>query len=697
MSKILTPNFRTNMAQQFKESLSEAANTIYYVATHRSVSYPDDSNPPTIGGSVHEAHYELFDQMLFGKHVLPSDVAYMTRYIPWENGTVYDMYDDKDPDLATKDFFVVSEESDSYHVFKCLNNNNGAPSTDQPLLSETSAHDSIYILTDGYQWKYMYSITETEWRKFSTANYIPVFPNANVSANAISGAIEHIMLKDGGSQNNNYANGTFLEVSVASNNLIHSIQSDTSTLSSNTDFYKNASLYVAAGPGEGQLRNIVEYIVTGSEKRVLLDREFDTLPGLNSVFEISPRVIISGDGANASARCEVNPNGNTISDIIMIERGADYTYADVQIVANTGLIGQETTTEAESVVMISPPGGHGSDAIRELHATRVGISVEYNGDELGTIPATNDYRVVSLIKDPLFAQAVLSCNTVSHSAPSAFTAGETVIQQTTGASATIADRDAFDLELTNIRGFFETSQGAANTATHLVVGQTSGAEAYVTAIDRGFETFNQSQVFNVEITYTGPGGTGFELDEQVVQAGIDDLASNIIILSTDIDATEFTSGEVINQPDTGASGTVSNRVDNYLTLVNVSGGFATGNTSVNEITGVTSGKTAAVSAIDNTVMATAVGNIYSLNKTPTNSDVIGLSDVRGNFALSDDETNTINTFRGQKSQSEAKLIGRSFSHNHLVDGVGQFLYLENFQPIQRSDEQTEKIKLIIEF
>lgn len=697
MSKLLAPQFRTNIAQQFAESLDESANTIYYVTAHRSVSYPDDSTPPTIGSSVHETHYELYDQMLFGKHVLPTDVAFMTRHIPWETGTVYDQYDDQDADLINKDFFVVSRESDQYHVFKCLHNANGQASTDQPLFSETGPDDDIYILQDGYQWKYLYTISETQWRKFTTAQFIPVFPNANVSGNAVSGAIEHVDLIDGGSQNNNYANGTFKEISVASNNLIHSLQSDTTTLSANTDFYKNASLYVASGPGEGQLRNIVEYIVTGSERRILIDREFNTLPGINSVFEISPRVIISGDGANATARCEINPNGNTVSEIIMINRGSDYTYADVQIVANTGLVGQLTTTAADTRAMISPPGGHGADVLSELHATRVGISVDFNGDEGGTIPATNDYRVVGLLREPRFAQAILTCNTDSQDAPSAFTPGETVIQQNTGASATVSNRENLDLTLSNIRGFLETSQGTGNTATHLVVGQTSGAEAYVDTLDRSFETFDQSQIYNVEITYTGPGGTGFVEDEQVVQPGLSDIAANILKLTVDVSALDFTEGEVVNQPDTGASGVISNRFNNQITISNVTGSFTVGNTSVNEVVGATSNTSAAVSDIDNTVMANAVGNIYSLNNGPVLSNIIGLTDVRGNFALSDDETNTINTFRGQQSQSEAKLIGRSYSKNHLVDGSGDFLYVENFQPIQRTDTQLEKIKLIIEF
>ena len=697
MGQIQTQKFKLNLAQQFYESIAEAANTIYYVTAHNSIPYADDLDPPEFVNSINETHYQLYDSMLFGKHVTADDIAFMAKLIEWESGAIYDSYDDQVADLQTKNFFVASIESGNYHIFKCIYNGGGVPSTDRPLFSETGADDELYILDDGYHWKYMATTTVVQWNKFKTSDYMPIFPNANVSANAVSGAIDHILLLDGGSQNNNYANGTFSAVNVASNNLIHSIVSDTVTLSSNADFYQNASLYISSGPGEGQLRNINEYIVTGSERRVQIDRAFDITPGINSVFEISPRVVIRGDGANAQARSVIDPNGNTVSDIIIINRGSEYTYADVEIVANTGIVGETTTTAATSRAIIPPPGGHGYDILSELNATRVGISVNYNGNESGTIAGSNDYRTVALLKDPLFDRVVLTANT-ELDLPTQFTPGETVIQQGTLATGVVSNREASDLTLTNIRGFLLTSNGdiGANTAGQLVVGQTSGAELYVDSIDRTFETVDQTTTFNVTITYTGPTGDGFEEDEPVVQPGLSNIASNILKLTLDVDPTTFTSGETITQANTGATGIVSNR-DDTLALVSVSGNFAIGNTSVNYITGGTSSTVAAVTAIDNTVMANAVGNIYTLNGGASNTNIITLTNVKGNFALSDDETNTINTFRGQKTRAEAKLIDKSVSKNQFVDNSGSFLFAQNFQPIQRTDIQLETIKLIIEF
>jgi hypothetical protein len=150
----------------------------------------------------------------------------MIRNVSWTSGTVYDMYDDTVPNLETKNFFVVSPESTNYHVFKCLNNNTRSPSTSQPLFSETSADDETYITNDGYQWKYMFSVNASTYSKFATSEYIPVVPNANVTANAVVGSINSIVITNAGSQYNSYATGNIKESAIGGNTLFYGLSSD---------------------------------------------------------------------------------------------------------------------------------------------------------------------------------------------------------------------------------------------------------------------------------------------------------------------------------------------------------------------------------------------------------------------------------------------------------------------------------------
>ena len=86
--KLITQNFKTHAARQFVESFNESANTIYYATAHKSTPFTNDSAPPTPENTSNYTHYELYDDVLFGKHITPADVTHMVKNIPWVSGTV---------------------------------------------------------------------------------------------------------------------------------------------------------------------------------------------------------------------------------------------------------------------------------------------------------------------------------------------------------------------------------------------------------------------------------------------------------------------------------------------------------------------------------------------------------------------------------------------------------------------------------
>lgn len=603
MSKLLTSEYRVDIAATFVNTFANTAVATHYMFVGRSLPWDDDGDPPSPNTSVTSRHYQTWREMVHGKLIGPDDVSVMIANYTWQTGTVYDMYDDQDADLESKQFFVISEQSGDYSVFKCLNNNGGAQSTDQPLLSETSADDVFYQTADGYQWKLMLTIPAATYAKFATADYVPLVTDANVSGNAAFGTVETYLITAAGQQYNSYANGTISQAAVAGNTLIHSLQSDTVTLSSNTDFYKDSTIYIRSGTGAGQARTISEYIVTGSDKRVLIDSAFTTLPDNTSVFEIAPRVAITGDGSGAIAICTVNSSANSISSIEVIDRGTGYTYAAVTVTGNTGLVDGNGSMIAVSSAtirpIISPPDGHGSHPDTELYAATAAVTATFSNTESGTISTDNDFRTLGVIKNPRFANTVL---TVDDS--SGFADGQTVTQQTTAATGTVTavDVDGSDMiRLTDVWGIFETGYEvvASNSSN------ASIATSNTSAIDRSFTTFDQRDTFTVTILDSGDGG--FQEDEQVFQS--------------------------------------SSQANGYIHAAN--------------------------------------------------SSVIHLVDPRGTFALSDDPSGLVESFYGGTSGAVAKL--ETHLAGDLTPRYGQFLYNETFQPVSRSNTQSENVKLIIEF
>jgi hypothetical protein len=687
--KLITSEFKTHMATQFIESMNEPQNTIYYIGAHRSTSFPSDIAPPEPQTNLNERFYSLYDELIFGKRIATADVAHMIRNTVWTSGTIYDMYDDRTNDLESKNFYVVSDEASSYHVFKCLYNNGGIPSTSKPKRSETNPEDELYITSDGYQWKYLYTIGASEYSKFATNDYVPVFVDQRVVNSAVDGSLNVIVVETAGSQYRSYATGNIRDSVIAGNNLIFSIESSNMTLSSNDSFYDNCSIYLSSGPGDGQIRTIVDYFTSAGERRILINEPFDITPTSATNFIIAPRVLISGDGQGATARAEIDANTGGIRDIIVINSGSGYTFANVQIIGNTGLSSATTTASAQARAIISPPGGHGSDNVNELFGTRVGISVDFNKSEANTIPTSNDYRKISIIKDPLFKEADFVLSTSG----SVFTPGETVYQVSTAAEGKVLGAAANTITLGMIRGFFSTSN---TTPTTQVVGATSGTAANIISIDRSFTTIDQRNIYTAELLDPGLNPNGFALDELVIQTGLNANFNQIIRLVVSGSAYTFVDGEVVKQGPANAptaSGVVLARTDTVLTIANVVGFFAVGS----EVYGATSATPLNVLTVDSTFEANGIANIHQLDQVSNTVLTIAVTNQQGAFLLSDDQTNTINTFKGQTTQAIAKLTGLNRSKPKLADGSGKIMYVENFVPISRSDNQTERIKLIVEF
>jgi hypothetical protein len=83
--------------------------------------------------------------------------------------------------------------TDEYHVYKCLDNNNNALSTNKPI---GTVVDPV-VMPDGYMWKYLYSIPIALRNKFLTEAYMPVV-NSLRSQFYSNGQILNVIINSGG-------------------------------------------------------------------------------------------------------------------------------------------------------------------------------------------------------------------------------------------------------------------------------------------------------------------------------------------------------------------------------------------------------------------------------------------------------------------------------------------------------------------
>jgi len=582
---LLTNYFNLHNAKQFRESISETANSIYYVFAGRSTPYSTgDDNVPSIENTNFNVNIDPYKQIVFGKKVANTDVKIMVPRYNWVSNTVYVPYR-SNTNLDTSNFYAVVNSVSSYYVFKVLDNNNGSPSTIKPDFNETGADDEFYSTSDGYVWKYMYTIDRSTFEKFATEDYIPVVPNANVTGNAVSGSIDVILVTFAGSSYNTYLSNSFIstDITVGGNNLLYNIANNAS---SDDDFYNGSFIYIKDGTGLGQIRKILNYSVSGLTKTITLDTSFTTTPDITSVYEITPSVSIVGDGSGAKARAIVNTSSsNTISKIDIIERGSGYTFATASVIGNTSGISNSATLS----VVLGPKKGHGSDPEYELGGKYLGISVTFANNESGTIPTQNDFRAIGLLKDPYFSNVVLTIATST----GIFTDNETIVQANSNATGVVVDTSTSTITVTNVTGIFITD--------NIVTGSTSGATANVVSFTINGETKNFNTFDNrYKYTFTSVSGT-FEEDEQVYQ--LDTATANAYFHS---------------------------------------------NTS---------------------------SNLYLVNKQGT--------------------LNISNTITGVNSSAVATL-NASWPPD-IVEGSGEVLYIENIDPTDRDENQSETIKIILKF
>jgi len=229
MAAIITNKFRINNAEQFVESFSESAATTYYLFIGRahswatdadvqgnSINEGTDASPPTPNDDVTSEFYN-YDDMIGAKLISSSDVSHVIPRRNWTTGTTYDMYEHNisssnaansgATNLFDSNFFVMNSSND---VYKVIENDGATASTVEP----TSTSNSIFETSDGYRWKYMYSLTSAETLNFMSTDFIHVSTDSTVSAAAVDGALDTILVVAGGSSFNTSSGSTISAIPI---------------------------------------------------------------------------------------------------------------------------------------------------------------------------------------------------------------------------------------------------------------------------------------------------------------------------------------------------------------------------------------------------------------------------------------------------------------------------------------------------
>ena len=522
MPSTVTRHLKTHMAQQFLESVTEGPSSsnnslvdTYYVAVGRQNSYNSqdggsDAAPPSPDTSDLILDTLWFKNLISGKKIGSGDVSLGVKRIDWVSGTQYAQYDSLNANNFIEasannvnNFYVLTDDD---NVYKVISNNKSANSIIKPTSTATTG---TFSTSDGYRWKYLFTLSATQKSKFLSSTVMPVADSTGagtqrtIENNAVDGTIDHIQVTNVGTGYDGHANCTVSSYNTTTKAVV---LTGSEVNNSINDLYKDASLYVSAGTGAGQIEKIISY--NASTKTATLRNAFSTALDTTSTVVISPSVrITSLDNPSivAKAFSSVSGTGNTISDITMVNVGKGYNRAEVNIFGklnanNVSIIGENATGRA----LVSNKGGHGHSVVRELGADKVIINAQLTGTQTGQIPVGTQFRNVLLLKNPVFANTRLSVegnvegnsqiktqNAASVALPNTF------IQFTTRLAITTSDPSNRTFPINDIiRGQSTNATGrvvSANT-TRVVVNYVEGAgDNKATTVTLGSHSFITSR------------------------------------------------------------------------------------------------------------------------------------------------------------------------------------------------------------
>ena len=336
MTTINTNDLRIQNAKNFVSSVnSSEENTYLFVG--RVTPWDNDESPPIPDNSIKEV-YRTHQEMIALSRVNATDVLHMIPMARWTSGVIYDMYR-HDYSSSINSYQGANNLYNS--VYYVINQNNDVyvclfnDKNTSSTVEPQNTSNTPFFTSDGYQWLRLYKIDSYHIDNRTTQNYMPILNN-NSNTKTPPGALYTVVIDS---------------------------------------------------PGDDYTRS--------------------PQGGVNQIRYYYCNIV--GDGEGAVARISINRG--QVARVDVIRPGKEYTYATVDFVANrtyaslydldNDINGLDPKGDGTflSTVIIPPLGGWGTDLIKELGGTRVGVFSElgFNYDEL--LP-NSTFRQVGLLHNP---------------------------------------------------------------------------------------------------------------------------------------------------------------------------------------------------------------------------------------------------------------------------------------------------------
>ena len=460
---LLTPAYSASLIQNLTGALESNSVLFYGVASN---PVPHSGLTTNVSSAAVDWWGNTVWRAEFGKRIASDDIANVIYNIPWVSGKVYAQYDDQDAYLQSESFYVVYGNAYGvYNVYKCIYNNGGVASTQPPTLIQMPT----FYNTDGYGWRYMFTIDSSSYASFASADYVPIVANTTVEAQASSySGVDVVTVVTGGSGYAAYCNGVVKGLATVNapgpigpfGPIKISVVQIAANSSGSAGFYAGDNVYLYdPSTSYSQMLYVTGYTVNGAGNWLSVNGIVNTsfiVPG-RSTYNVHPAVTFDTDGVTQPmAYSTINPQTNSIASIVVVEPGVGITRASANVSSNSNF-GSGATVRC----IAPPPGGHGSNPSVELGVVGMAVTFEFSNSELGTIPINVSYDRVSIATGLVSAtsNSALTSNTFlqllegSVSPPTAFAVGDELIGTSSLAKGLVAFSNSSTLYMTGDKTF----------------------------------------------------------------------------------------------------------------------------------------------------------------------------------------------------------------------------------------------------
>lgn len=212
MVAIITDKIKKQLAQSLLDEnegvLIGDSDNYYYVGVGHSQQWDPEGNTDVASTPIASDREEKLFRYNLQSIKAVEAFSFVVPLYDWSANTVYAAYNDNIAGQPATSFYIRSSDN---NVYVCIRTGKNAQGTVQVSTVQPDHTDlTLPIETDGYVWKYLYTISTADGNKFLTSSFMPVkfvdsaalldpdFQQYTVQNNAVAGQIVGYRVTDGG-------------------------------------------------------------------------------------------------------------------------------------------------------------------------------------------------------------------------------------------------------------------------------------------------------------------------------------------------------------------------------------------------------------------------------------------------------------------------------------------------------------------